>query len=192
MNEQLVEEVPELDTLYQSANHEAGHKIMLESFGCYATAEVWKNVSGNPDEYLWCGHCRYICPLVQQQNAKNLRLQAAKFPDELRNRVELRTVKLPSNWRMLVGVAGLVAEQIYAGIDDPAWVVELVLNEIENGYASDTDLAGMGISDIYNIDKVTTKRGIRQAFRHLLKSWQLVQDEAKFLVACALKESQSP
>lgn len=179
----------DLHQLSVAAHHEAGHKIMLEHFGCFGDAVVWRNPNPNPAENTWFGHCRFLCPLLQREQSKSLRRLAGKLPEEMRSSMDLRPVKLPKHWALLIGVAGLVAEQIFDGIDDPRWAAERIHEEIQSGWASDTDLRGMGIGDIYDYDVALITRGIRRAYSLLLKDWDLVQKEAESLIMCAVENA---
>ncbi|RQR51265.1 hypothetical protein DIE21_15150 [Burkholderia sp. Bp9140] len=90
--------------LRNAAYHEAGHKMLYERFGGAGDAVVWKNESGNPDESAWLGQFRpRTCPEEMHKVALNHGFAAPE---------------LPANWKMLVGMAGLLAEEILSGETD--------------------------------------------------------------------------
>lgn len=154
-----------------AAYHEAGHAVMLQRFGGEGNALVWKNFSGDPNESQWCGQFRWwVCPEARRKNAASLGLPP---------------IAVPNNWEILVASAGLVAEEIAAGIHDPRWVSENVNSRILTDQASATDLRSMGITDIYNFDAHWIDRNVRQSCRYLLQDWALVQDEAEYLISFA-------
>jgi len=181
----LFEEDP--DCLHFTAYHEAGHKAILNRFGCHGEARVWSNLSGNPDEQLWGGQCRFICPTVQVVIAKDLRRSAVKL--KLPKSLIPPLVKLPNNWSMLLGVAGMIAEEILDGIDDQYWVADPIHERIDIGDVSDTDLKAMNIYDIGHYDIASTSRAAKRAFGYLRKDWQFVRNEAEHLIKQALEET---
>ena len=156
--------------LREAAYHEAGHLTLLQRFGGYGAAAVWKNLSDDPAEKYWRGQCvAYICPPLKREHAKHLGLRAAPY--------------LPKDWRVQFAAAGLIAEEILDGIDDPWWAAERVNARVDMNDASDSDLMHMGISDINNYDIAALSRSARKAYRYLVKDWPLVQQEAERLIA---------
>lgn len=89
-----------------TAYHEVGHKVLHECFGGAGDAVVWRNESRNPDERAWLGQ-----------------LHPRMFPEAIREAAlenGLAAPELPGNWKMLVGTAGLLAEEILSGETDDA------------------------------------------------------------------------
>ncbi|WP_244136170.1 hypothetical protein [Burkholderia sp. BCC0801] len=117
--------------LRNTAYHEAGHKMLYERFGGAGDAVVWKNESGNPDESSWLGQFRpRTCPEVMRKVALNHGFAAPE---------------LPANWKMLVGMAGMLAEEILSGeTDDTGAMADPLFCRISFGEASASDLALMG------------------------------------------------
>jgi hypothetical protein len=95
--------------LSKAAYHEAAHNMVDERFGGAGDTVVWRSRSGNPEERAWRGqsHPR-TCPEAMGAIALASRFSA---PD------------LPANWRMLVGIAGLVAEEILGDDTDDAGAI---------------------------------------------------------------------
>jgi hypothetical protein len=118
-----------------AAYHETGHKMLYRRFGGDGDAVVWKNGSGNHGEKMWLGQFRpRTCPEVERTLALTL---GATVPE------------LPANWRVLVGMAGLLAEEILSGeTDDAGAMADALFFRITFGEASATDLAQMGVTDI--------------------------------------------
>lgn len=157
--------------LRDTAYHEAGHAVMLQRFGGEGNALVWKNFSGDPNEIPWCGQFRWWgCPEARRNNAASLGRPS---------------IAVPQNWQVLVAAAGMIAEEILAGIRDPRWISENVLTRIWMNDASATDLQYMGIEDIFNFDTHRIGRNIQQASRYLMQDWALVKEEAEYLISFA-------
>ncbi|SIN80505.1 hypothetical protein [Paraburkholderia phenazinium] len=125
--------------LRDAAHHEAGHKMLHEYFGGAGDAVLRKNESGNPDERAWLGDFRpRMCP-------------EAKRKATLANGIAVP--ELPGNWKILVGMAGLLAEEILNGeTDDVSAMADNMFFRISFGEASDSDLAQIGVTDIDNCE----------------------------------------
>lgn len=106
--------------LRNAAYHEAGHKILYERFGGAGDAVVWKNESENPEETAWFGQFRpRTCPEEMRKAALNSGFTAPE---------------LPANWKILVGMAGLLAEDILSGeTDDAGAMADTLFFRISNG-----------------------------------------------------------
>lgn len=156
--------------LRNAAYHEAAHKIVYERFGGAGDAVVWRNDSGNSEEAAWLGQFRpRTCPVEMRTIALASGFSA---PD------------LPVDWRMLVGVAGLVAEEIlHDGTDDVDVIADALLIRISDGEASASDLATMGITDIDNCELSYVV--VEEAVRILREGWLDVQQEAEYLIQSA-------
>ncbi|AOI60648.1 hypothetical protein WI26_24175 [Burkholderia diffusa] len=156
--------------LRNAAYHEAGHKMLYERFGGAGDAVVWKNGSGNPEERAWLGQFRpRTCPDEMRRTALNHGFPAAE---------------LPENWMVLVGMAGLLAEDILSGeTDDTAAMADTLFLRISNGEASPSDLAHMGVTDIENCE--LSYEVVDEAVRMLREGWPVVQKEAEYLIKAA-------
>jgi hypothetical protein len=155
--------------LREAAYHEAGHLILLRHFGGVGAAAVWENLSGNPDEKKWGGQCvTYLCPPLKREQAKHLGLRTIPY--------------LPKDWLVQWAAAGLIAEEILDGINDPRWAAERVHARIDMDDASATDLKYMGITDTGSYDMASLNRSVKKAYRYLAKDWSLVQLEAERLI----------
>ena len=159
--------------LRKAAYHEAGHKILHARFGGAGYAVVWKNSSGNPDETAWLGQYRYwACPeLVRKAAIEN----GFAFPE------------LPMTWKMLFGMAGLVAEEIMDGETDAGAIADTLDFRISFDEVSASDLASMGITDVNNF--VLSYEAVEQTVQYLLEDWAHVQQEAESLITEASTES---
>lgn len=173
---QLTKEELHAHDLQVCAYHEAGHRIMYRRFGGDGDAVVWKNLSGNPDEMAWRAHFRpRTCPQVMHDLAKRAGFPAADLPD---------------NWRVLYGMAGLVAEEILRGETDPEFVAGALYVEIVCGEVSASDLESIGISNIDDFE--FDSEVVETAWRYLTEDWSLVQHDAEYLIADAVSlEPQS-
>lgn len=158
--------------LRKAAYHEAGHKILHGRFGGAGHAVVWKNQSCQPDERAWLGQYRYwACPELVRQTA----IENGFIPPEL-----------PENWRVLFGMAGLVAEEILDGETDADVIADALDFKISFDEASASDLASMGITDVDNF--ILSYEAVERAVHYLLADWLLVEQEAEYLIAEASTE----
>jgi hypothetical protein len=158
--------------LRNAAYHEAAHKVLYECFGGAGDAVVWKNQSGNSEEATWLGHFQpRTCPETMHAIAKAQGFKAAD---------------LPTNWKVLYGMAGLLAETILSGETDDAGVMaDVLFCRIWTGEASSSDLALMNAADLdcsslsYDV--------VEECVRLLREGWTDVQREAEYLIAASLE-----
>jgi hypothetical protein len=166
------EEQIALRELRQAAYHEAGHKMICERFGGAGDAVIWRNENRAPDEAAWRGQFRmYACPEVMHRAWGAIQIQAAP---------------LPVNWKVLYGMAGLLAEELLSGdTDDDTEVITYdVYMRISRGEASSSDLSEMGIQDIRDFD--LSYEVVGEGLRLLREMWAKVEAEAEWLIANAL------
>ncbi|WP_124904709.1 hypothetical protein [Burkholderia sp. Bp9004] len=144
--------------------------MLYERFGGAGDAVVWKNESGNPEESAWLGQFRpRTCPEVMRKTALN-----HGFP----------APELPANWKVLVGMAGLLAEEILSGeTDDTGAMADSLALKISFGEASASDLALMGVTDIDSCE--LSYEVVDEAVRMLREGWPVVQEEAEYLIKFA-------
>jgi len=89
--------------------------------------------------------------------------------------------ELPANWKVLVGMAGLLAEEILnAETDGVSAMTDNMFFRISNREASASDLAQTGVTYIDGCE--LSNEVIEEAVRLLRQEWALVQDEAEYLV----------
>jgi hypothetical protein len=150
--------------LRDAAYHEAGHKMLYRCFGGDGDAVVWKNGSANPEEKMWLGQ---FSPRTCPEVARNLALtHGSNAPD------------LPADWRILVGMADLLAEEILSDETDDAGVMaDNLFFRISSGEASATDLAQMGVTVIESCE--VSCEVVEEAVRLLREEWAVVQEEAE-------------
>ncbi|MDR6469398.1 hypothetical protein SCB29_22105 [Paraburkholderia sp. SIMBA_055] len=85
---------------------------------------------------------------------------------------------------MLVGIVGLVAEEILGDdTDDAGAIADAIHLKISDGEASASDLATMGITDFDSFE--LRDEVVEEAARILREGWQVVQQEADYLIECA-------
>ncbi|WP_157779562.1 hypothetical protein [Cupriavidus pauculus] len=164
----LAEEQIAAKELRNAAYHEAGHKVLWEHFGGAGDAVIWKNQSGNIGQVAWLGQFRpRICP----ENMHKIAIGQGFF-----------TPELPANWKVLVGMAGLLAEAILSGeTDDDGAMADILFARIWSGDASDSDLTFMGITDIDSC--ALTYEVVEECVCLLREKWADVQREAGYLIA---------
>ncbi|WP_341313737.1 hypothetical protein WN982_20640 [Paraburkholderia sp. IMGN_8] len=167
---ELTEEQIAARELRNAAYHEAAHKMVYERFGGAGDAVVWRNESGNPDEKAWFGQFR---PRTCPEEMRTIALASG-----------VSALDLPSNWKMLVGIAGLVAEEILSDdTDDAGAIADAIYLKISDGEASASDLATMGITDIDSFE--LRYEVVEEAARILREGWRVVQQEAEYLIEFA-------
>lgn len=128
-------------------------------------------------------NCEHILAVGAAQSGDPL-----ACPEQLRAAAQAfgRTVaELPPKWKELVGVAGLVAEEMLrSGTDDVDEIIDALLSVISEGAASASDLEMMGITDIVNGE--LSYEVVEEAVRILRDLWQIVREEAQYLIeSCA-------
>ncbi|WP_174948394.1 hypothetical protein [Burkholderia contaminans] len=167
---QFTEEQIAARELRNTAYHEAARKMLYERFGGAGDAVVWKNESGNPNESAWLGQFRpRTCPEVTRTIALN-----HAFP----------APELPANWKMLVGMAGLLAEEVLSGeTDDTGAMADTLFLRISFGAASASDLAHTGVTDIDSCG--LSYEVVDEVVQMLREGWPVVQEEAEYLIKSA-------
>lgn len=114
--------------------HEVGHVVVLHAFGGYGVAKVWRNESLNVgEEKAWLGQTAIYAPPGQHQMA-----------DDVRALFDVEPGPIPSNWKCLFALAGLVAEYLAGGESEPRQIAEWIQSAIDFGEASATDIEGIG------------------------------------------------
>lgn len=154
------------------AIHEAGHKVIAERFGANGEALITKSRGKKRGEVCWGGQFRMVGDLALTREIMR------------KHGIDPGT-ELPENWQVLVGVAGLVAEEIFRGeYDDPLFMAAEIRERIMGGEASDTDLQFMRIDDLdaFELDYAD----VELVWKYLREDWALVEEEAAILVAEAL------
>jgi hypothetical protein len=131
--------------------HEAGHAAVCHCFGGHGLAEVWQNTAQNVDagQSAWLGHFKtFIEP------------GSLVVSDEIRQLMGVLPV--PNNWRVLFGMAGLVAEHVADGITDAAEIMDSIVGALMYGDVSDTDAAAMGtewgVADVAKVVQILRDR----------------------------------
>lgn len=106
---------------------------------------------------------------------------------EIWARARLDVPPLPSNWRVMYGMAGVVAEQILRGEAEVEFIAGNLYLRISCDEISATDLASVGGTDIDDVE--VDIEGVEQCVQHLLKHGPRVQAEAESLIADASAEA---
>lgn len=166
--------IPLLAELQAVAFHEAGHKVIYERLGGSGDAVVWKNASNDPTQNPWLGEFRLRTPLPEAHLGINKSGNSFQC-------------KRPDNWKVLLGVAGLLAEQMAEeATNNPEDLAEDIRFSISNGVASDTDLKLMNIIDINEFD--LSDADVEQAWKILKQNWLLVELEVRCLIRQAFDD----
>ncbi|CAN7768801.1 hypothetical protein LJR034_007537 [Caballeronia sp. LjRoot34] len=101
------------------------------------------------------------------------------------------TRELSANWKILVGMAGLLAEDMLSGeTDDAGAMADTLFFRISNGEASTSDLRHMDITDIERCS--LSYELVEEGVRLLREVWPAVQQEAEYLIASAATAHGSP
>jgi hypothetical protein len=115
----------------KAALHEAAHAVLIERWGGIAEASIWENLSEDVAQKSWLGTCHVTgAPGVIEPNSLCPRIH-----------------RPPDDWRVLVGLAGVVAE-IYSGtMHADTTVTEMqAFLDVEELSASDAELAGCEVA----------------------------------------------
>ncbi len=149
--------------------HEAGHLVMLQMLGARADARVWPNPNYSPesDERAWRGQTMHYNEPGSGQGVM--------YPDD-----KHPTPEQVMNWRVFVGLAGLVAEEIRKAEFEP-WEFEESLRDGMLAY-------DLSVSDAALIGDAWTESDVEETFLKLREQWDLVVMEAEWLASCS-KES---
>lgn len=167
-----------LNALRATAFHEAGHKYVCRRFGGDGDILITKNKSESLDECAWSGH-----------------FEGRIFPNGLYDHSGELVGALPANWKVLFGMAGLVAEALLdeellaGGVDLADNIWELVEFKIWAGEASATDLDFMGISD--TDDVALNFDDVEQTVKYLAEGWERVVSDAEYWMDYALGEASA-
>jgi hypothetical protein len=142
--------------------HEAAHAAIFRRYGGCGIAEVWRNTAQNvkDGQKAWLGTFKMFAEPGTMQ-----------MSDEVRK--ALRVLPPPDNWRVLVGIAGLVAEEILHGVTDADEIAVSIESDIGMGEASKTDMDLMG--DDWNVSDVA------EVLKLLLDMWPDIEREAASL-----------
>lgn len=140
----------------QAAFHEAGHSAVCLGFGGAGKAEIWRNTAQNVDagEKAWLGHFKTFAEpgtLVIDDQTKQI----------------LGVLPVPNNWRVLFGMAGLVAERIADGITDAEEIACSIDDAIDADEISRTDHDAIGVD--WSVSDVTT------VVQLLLNRWPAIE-----------------
>lgn len=121
-----------------AAIHEASHAALVFKFGGYARARIWRNTSGDAYEKAWLGQCDILGePGTVEMSAAHI--------------AQFKILAPPANWEVLVGLAGVVGERLFA--DDVS--AESIFDEIElemmcGDEISATDLQMIGDAIVFD------------------------------------------
>ncbi len=85
------------------AYHEAGHLNVLQAYGGFGTSAIWRNDRCAVGEKAWLGQTRILVPTGRVERPHET--VAWRGP----------LLPVPERWRVIFGMAGFVAERIYAG-----------------------------------------------------------------------------
>jgi hypothetical protein len=144
--------------------HEAGHAAVCRRFMGIGVARVWRNTpkSVRAGQRAWLGRFEmYVEP-------GGLKLDEA-------TRAAIGAETPPANWRVLLGLAGLVAEHVADGLTDVDEIACLIDDSIQLDEASQSDLDLMG--------QDWSASDVAETVRLLVDMWGLVEQHAVELTA---------
>jgi hypothetical protein len=171
--------------LRRVAYHEVAHKVICERFGGSGEVEVWRNdaESIKEGEAAWLGRlCIDVYPWIARQ------VQKAEG---------IRRVRVPVYSREYVCMAGMIAELILEDMDDQTeydsesdanwFVADNLYTMIQDGYASESDLRGMGIGICEGGDIIGWRSGlVKTGIRMVREEWTKIVTKAETLISEAL------
>ena len=123
--------------------HEAGHAAICFRFGGSGVAQIWRNTPAN----IKVGQRAWLGSFVVFAEPESLMM------DEVIRGI-LGVVPAPENWRILLGMAGLVAEQIANDVTDAYEIYYSIKTLIGLDQVSKSDLDLMGdwqFSDVVDV-----------------------------------------
>jgi hypothetical protein len=153
----------------QAAFHEAGHAAVCSHFGGVGKPEVWSNSSQNikEGERAWRGKFEIFAEpgtvLIDEET--NLALGLIVLP-------------APENWRVLFGIAGLVAEYIADGVTSAEEIAYSIDDAIMMNEVSRSDLDWMG--EDWEVTDVA------EVLQLLLDMWPDIERNAAWLIECSI------
>jgi hypothetical protein len=148
-----------------AAFHEAGHLIALTLFGGVGRARIWKNPKRAHNQKAWLGH---MCTIGEP--GKVTHEPDPESPFQI-------ITPLPARWRVIIGMAGFVAERMAAGDTDPLDIYHQLDHAIDFLYLSATDIKAIG--DDWEYEDVVSTIVL------LSSHWKLVELEAKHMAMFA-------
>ncbi|MFA6312654.1 MAG: hypothetical protein WCV99_16895 [Sterolibacterium sp.] len=144
--------------------HEIGHATVCARFGGSGRIDIWRNSKDNvaAGEKAWLGTFRMLAKPGSLQLTEEMAAMLHELPT-------------PRNWRVLLGLAGIVCEQIGNGITDIDDITGEVQAMIEMGDASESDAALIG-EDWDETD-------IEVVVKLLMDSWPNIEREITAMMA---------
>ncbi|MEM5338841.1 hypothetical protein [Paraburkholderia azotifigens] len=145
--------------------------MAYEQFGGAGDALLWKNETAKPETMARVGQFRpRTCP-------EGLRTIASACGVSVR--------RLRENWKVVVGIARLMAAEILSDdTDDADAIADALLFKISNGKPL-LPTSVMSITDIDNCE--LSYQLIEEAARISREGWLVAQQEAEYLIASAAK-----
>ncbi len=145
----------------RAAIHEASHAAIIHRFGGQAQTKIWLNRSGNIMEKSWLGNCTVIAAPGQ-----------CEMPDETMKMLGI--LPAPSNWRVMIGIAGFAGECIFNGEKNHGEVADSLTCAIAAEEISKTDLELIG--EKWTCDDVA------DVFNLLTAEWTEIKQSANWLI----------
>lgn len=154
-----------------TAIHECGHAAVCAHFGGIGVPEIWKNTAEkvNAGETAWLGKCSILVEPTTVLIDSELRLAPGILP-------------VPQNWKVLVGMAGLIADYIHdecliVDYVDVELLAESIKGDISRNHVSQIDVDWMGES--WGVSDVVC------VLQLLFDRWEEIEFNVKALVSVA-------
>lgn len=141
-----------------AAIHESGHLVVLNAFGGFGRARIWRPCNRTQDIKTWIGRVEIFGDP-----------EKIDYTPELINRLGIIT-PLPKHWRVCVGMAGVLAEGLKNG-EDPF-----------NTFYERHDAGELSISDLGMIGKNFNEQDIRNTVEILTNRWKDVLHNTNWIL----------
>ena len=144
---------------YNVAFHEMGHAHIMRRFGAGCNPILWKNPLTNldNDEKSWLGTTIIFTGTGQ-----------------VKYEPSMTVVPAPLNWKVLLGLAGLVAEHMHRGEDSARKIVSYIKEVLDYDEISDSDRGMIGDN--------WTEADVQEVMDIFTEEWDILKADAERLI----------
>jgi len=151
-----------LEEKRKASFHEAAHAYVCFIYGGYGIAKVWRNSAKNvaAGQTAWRGRFELMAEPGTVEMTEEVRQLMGVLP-------------APKNWKILIGMAGVVAESMADGVSNPDVIFEDIQEKIYADEVSQTDLELIG--------KKLRMTDVSKVVKLLAAGWETIERNAKSL-----------
>jgi len=153
------EEEIEHSEKYKTAFHEIGHTHILRRFGGCAIPIIWKNPTSTTqnNEKSWIGTTKVLA-----------------WPGQVHIGPGIVVHPVPTNWKVLVGLAGLVTEYMHCGEDSSFEIAGYIEENICYDELSESDRRMIG--------EQWSEDDVQELMKIFSEDWELIEESVKRLI----------